>query len=211
MSTPSTKAKPKPRPRREEYADATRAALLDAARALFVESGFAQVGVEAISRAARVTRGAFYHHFVDKPALFDALVVELQADALARVTAASGAKADASARIAAGCAAFLDICVEPAYRRLVIEGAPAVLGAKRCREIEDGSVIGAFVAALEAWHKAGHFDTPDPKLAARMIAAMLCEAALQLADARHPQRTRRNALDVVRRIIEAFDPNRSAA
>lgn len=197
------------RSRREEYADATRVALLDAARELFVAEGYNRVGVEAISRAARVTRGAFYHHFADKPALFEALAIRLQAEALAKVTAASVQAADPAARLSAGVAAFLDVCVEPSYRRLVIEDAPAILGATRCREIEDGSAIGAMVAALEARAAAGRFDPPDPRLAARMIASMLCEAALQLPAAAAPERTKRDALEIVRRVLAAFDPEAS--
>ena len=62
------------RSRREEYSDATRQALLEAGRDIFAREGYQAAGIEAISRAARVTRGAFYHHFEDKKALFDAVV-----------------------------------------------------------------------------------------------------------------------------------------
>src|SRR3546814_10364324 len=64
--------------RREEYSEATRAALLDAAKRLFTANGYQATGIEAVAQASRVTRGALYHHFTDKRALFDALVVELQ-------------------------------------------------------------------------------------------------------------------------------------
>jgi AcrR family transcriptional regulator len=194
------------RSRREEYADTTRVALLDAACELFVAGGYSQVGVDAISRAARVTRGAFYHHFADKPALFEALVIRLQTEALAKVSAVSAKTTNPEARLSTASAAFLDICVEPSYRRLVIEDAPAVLGAVRCREIEDDSVIGAMIAALRAKHEAGRFDAPAPRLAARMIASMLCEAALQLPAAKDPERMRRDALEIVGRVLAAFDP-----
>ena len=197
--------------RREEYADATRSALLDAAQEQFVALGYNQVGVEAISRSARVTRGAFYHHFADKPALFDALVVRLQEGALNKVLSVVAGNPDDDARLGVAAAAFLDVCVEPSYRRLVIEDAPAVLGAARCRQIEDASVFGAMVAALQARHKAGRFDAPDPKLAGRMIASMLCEAALQLPDAKNPKQMRANTLAIVARVLSAFDPGAVAA
>src|SRR5262249_46391087 len=58
-----------PKSRKEEYAEATRAALVDVARALFGEKGFAAVSIEEIVQGARVTRGALYHHFEDKQAL----------------------------------------------------------------------------------------------------------------------------------------------
>ena len=54
------------RRRQVDRTAATRAALVDAARALFAEHGFADVGTERIARAAGVTRGALYHQFADK-------------------------------------------------------------------------------------------------------------------------------------------------
>src|SRR5882672_9622765 len=75
------------RSRRDEHTEATRQALLSAGRDIFAREGFQAASMEAISRAARVTRGAFYHHFEDKKALFDAVVVAMQAEAAARIQA----------------------------------------------------------------------------------------------------------------------------
>ncbi len=190
--------------RREEYAEATREALLEAARDLFVAEGYGQVGVEAIARAARVTRGAFYHHFEDKPALFAALVERLQASAAAKVRAAVAEVEAPRERLLTGARAFLEACVEADYRRLVIEDAPAVLGAARCREIEDRHAIGMMIAAISAMAEAGRFQAADPALTARMIAAMLCEAALLIGEAADPRPLREASLDVVERVFAAF-------
>lgn len=59
--------------RTKEDAGQTRVAVLDAAEKLFAEKGVAGTSLEAISRAAGVTRGAFYWHFKDKPAVLAAL------------------------------------------------------------------------------------------------------------------------------------------
>jgi AcrR family transcriptional regulator len=56
-----------------ERTAATRAVLLDAARKLFADKGFAEVSTQAIVAAAGVTRGALYHQFGDKSALFAAV------------------------------------------------------------------------------------------------------------------------------------------
>src|SRR3989442_6273790 len=79
------------RSRKAEQSEATRAALLAAARTLFAERGYAGVGTEEIVRSAGVTRGALYHHFHGKEDLFLAvyedvereLVEQIAADALA--------------------------------------------------------------------------------------------------------------------------------
>src|SRR5256885_14955693 len=75
------------RTRREEYTEATRQALLAAGRDAFASEGYQAAGIEAISRAARVTRGAFYHHFGAKKALFDAVGVALQVEAAPKIGA----------------------------------------------------------------------------------------------------------------------------
>ena len=58
---------------KEEHAEATRRALIDSARELFAQRGYAEVPIEEIVRRARVTRGALYHHFRDKSDLFRAV------------------------------------------------------------------------------------------------------------------------------------------
>ena len=58
-----------------ERTAATRALLIDAARKLFADKGFADVSTQAIVGAAGVTRGALYHQFDDKAALFAAVAI----------------------------------------------------------------------------------------------------------------------------------------
>lgn len=59
--------------RSKEESEQTRAAILDAAERMFCEKGYAATTVEAISRAAGLTRGAFYWHFRDKTEVLAAL------------------------------------------------------------------------------------------------------------------------------------------
>lgn len=190
--------------RREEYADATRAALLDAAKEVFVEEGFQQAAVETIARRARVTRGALYHHFEDKKALFEALVIALQADAASRLVPKAQGTADPLSRVISGTRAFLAICTEPAYRRLVIQEAPAVLGSKRCRAIEEEYTYGLLIQALKGLKASGVIGIDNAELAARLIGAMVCETALLLEDAKQPRVLERQAMDIVERVFAAI-------
>ncbi|MGN6317719.1 TetR/AcrR family transcriptional regulator [Trinickia sp.] len=191
------------RTRRAEYADATREALLDAARELFTSQGYAQVSIEAIAQKARVTRGAFYHHFADKTRLLDALVVALQAEATARVRAATAA-ATPSRRVNVGIAAFLDVCCEPAYRHLVLETAVAVLGAERCREIEEESTFGLLTAALQAQAAPGSSAAKNLRLASRMLGRMVCESAQLIDTAPDRETFKADAQRIVKRTWEAL-------
>ena len=60
--------------RTKEDAQATRAALLDAAERVFQQRGVSRTSLNEIAQAAGVTRGALYWHFKDKAALFNAMM-----------------------------------------------------------------------------------------------------------------------------------------
>src|SRR5919201_3309176 len=68
-----------------ERSEATRAALMTAARRLFARRGYAAVGTEELVRAARLTRGALYHHFGGKRELFEAVYAEVEQDLARRI------------------------------------------------------------------------------------------------------------------------------
>ncbi|MFM0114058.1 TetR/AcrR family transcriptional regulator [Paraburkholderia nemoris] len=203
---PMPTAGPTPKSRREEYADATRQALIAAAGELFTSEGYQQVGIEAIARSARVTRGAFYHHFADKAELFGALVESLQADAASKVRSAAAAATPAK-RMSAGIREFLEVCTEPAYRQLVIETAPAVLGQVRCREIEEAHVYGLLIDALT--NQSTGKEKAKAYLAARMIGSMVCEAALLLDGADDPAALKAEALKLVESMAGTLTPDKS--
>jgi TetR/AcrR family transcriptional regulator, transcriptional repressor for nem operon len=57
-----------------EHAEATRARVLDVCGRQFRERGFGGIGVEGLSREAKVTSGAFYNHFGSKAGAFRAAV-----------------------------------------------------------------------------------------------------------------------------------------
>src|ERR1700759_2647290 len=54
---------------------ATRGQLIEVATRLFTEHGYEGTSIEAVLSAAGVSRGALYHHFAGKEALFEAGVM----------------------------------------------------------------------------------------------------------------------------------------
>ena len=192
------------RTRREEYTEATRQALLAAGRDAFASEGYQAAGIEAISRAARVTRGAFYHHFEDKKALFDAVVVALQLEAAAKIEARAKTQRKVWDRLTEGIDAYLDACLEPAYGRIVIQEAPAVLGNARYREIEETYPMALLTATLSALKRQGELDFEDIEFLSRMVDAMICKVALLLPEAENPKRLRARGQKIIGSLLDGF-------
>lgn len=113
----------------ERRAD-TQRGLVAAARRLFAEKGYAATGTPEIVAAAGVTRGALYHHYADKTALFAAVVAEEHALlAMAINAAAAGGDEPGPVKaLVAGGDAFLDAMQDAGRRRILLVDAPAVLG-----------------------------------------------------------------------------------
>ncbi len=115
-----------PAPRRTQAArrEATRNALLDAARVLFVEKGFAATGTPEIVTLAGVTRGALYHQFSDKSDLFHAVVAR-EAEAIgAAITRSTAAAVDAQDAVRAGTLAYFEAVAVHGRSELLLVQAP---------------------------------------------------------------------------------------
>src|SRR3954471_14741172 len=114
---------------RPERGEATRAALLGAARALFAERGSARGATEEVVRRAGVTRGALYHHFRDKRDLFRAVYEQTEQEIVEAIGARMPAGGtDPMGLLAEGGRAFLDACSDPVMMRTGLRDAPGVLG-----------------------------------------------------------------------------------
>ena len=180
---------------------ATRAALLRAARAIFAETGYEAAATEEIVRRAKVTRGALYHHFKDKRALFDAVVGDVAREIAGKIDAAAPTR-DPLEGLIVGTDAFLDACLDPAIRRIYLIDAPAVLGWHRWREIDAPHGVRSLregVAAMLA-------TKPEAALAVEPVTFLLAgafnEAALWIAESRNEKVARREMDRVLPEFIE---------
>ncbi|MBB1060973.1 TetR/AcrR family transcriptional regulator [Marilutibacter spongiae] len=139
------------RPRRQQArTEATRLALLDAAREQFAGRGHAAASTPAIVEAAAVTRGALYHHFADKRALFHAVLAreaEAVADDIARATP-SGLSPRMALEV--GSRAYLASMAMPGRTRLLLIEGPAVLGLAAMEALDMANAAGALRDGLAA-------------------------------------------------------------
>ena len=171
-----------------ERTQATREALIAAARTLITQRGYEQVGTEEIVRAAGVTRGALYHQFGDKASLLEAVYERIEAESterVARVVLGSELHSPLAA-MKAGIEAFLDECAEPELRRIALHDAPAVLGWERWREIGAANGLGLIEASLNAAIEAGEIRSVPVKPTAHLLLGALDEAAMLVARSDDP-------------------------
>jgi len=190
-----------------ERSRATRERLLAHARALFGERGYAAVGTEEIVRAAGVTRGALYHQFRDKEALFEAVVEEVEAETTGRVAAQVAGASDALEELRAGCQAFLALCADPQIERILLLDAPAVLGWDRWREIGLRHSLGLVTAALEAGMEAGAVARQPTTALAHLLIGALDEGAMLVARADDRDAARAEVDAVMDRLLSALAPD----
>lgn len=168
-----------------ERALATRARLVAAARGLFAAQGYAATGTEAILAAAGVTRGALYHHFADKQALFAAVCEDLHGEAEAAIETDADAQGAAFEGVIAGCLAFLDFMARPQVRRILILDAPSVLGWEAWNEMDRRHGFGLLVEGVSAAVAEGSL-AGDPETLAVMINGALNYGVVWAGQAEDP-------------------------
>ena len=197
------------RTKHAERSEATRAALVAAARPLFAARGYAQVGTEEIVRAAGVTRGALYHQFRDKLELFAAVVEQLEQELAKRTGVAAMATQkpgapDPLAELRTGAEAWLEACTEPEIQRIVLLDGPAVLGWERWREIGMRYSIGLVEAVLQAAIDVGQLDPQPVRPLAHVLMGAIDEAALYVATAEDSRAARVEVTAVLDRLLSAL-------
>jgi AcrR family transcriptional regulator len=184
-----------------EWSAETRASLLAAARHAFEREGYDGVSIEGIASAARVTKGAVYHHYKDKRALFEAVfeIVERElVEAIERVAFDQPTPFDG---VLLGCEAFLDIVLEEGIARVVLIDGPRVLGWKAWRQIDADTGGRSLRQGLEAAMKARQIVRLDTDALANLISGALNEAALMCVEAPASLKRREAVNKSLRRLL----------
>jgi len=181
-----------------------RVRLIAAARRLFAKHGYRDAPTEVLVSSARLTRGALYHHFRDKAALFTAVLEAEQAAMGERLAAALADARDPWELARRGIRALLKECCDPAVRRIILTDGPSVLGWARWREIDERHSLGLVRAALEANVAAGNLPPLPLDLFTHLIVGALNEAGLALAESDDPEALAERYAGVLDAVLEAL-------
>jgi AcrR family transcriptional regulator len=123
--------------RRVDQGLQSRSRLVESARALFQRDGYAATSTEALLAATGLTRGALYHHFRDKKALFLAVCEAEHADLSLAIDAATQGLTDPADQLMAGSLAWIDAVSRRGPRQVLLLDAPSVLGADEWAALDD--------------------------------------------------------------------------
>ena len=190
-----------------ERSERTRARLVEAARELFSERGYADVPVEEVVRRAGVTRGALYHQFPGgKVGLFTAVFEQVEDELMAGIAAvlAEVGAEDPVAGLRAGIEATLAATRDPKLVQLTILDAPAVLGWEEWRAAGERYALGLVRAGLTAGMDAGAIARSPVDPLAQLLLAAIEEALVYVARAEDPDTARAEAQAALNRVLDGL-------
>ena len=191
----------------EERSEATRRRLLDIAQQRFAAAGFASASIEEIAASAGMTKGALYHHFADKKALFAEVFEKIQ-QRLIEAAVAGSRGSNSLQRLKSGCRAFLEASLEPAAQRIAMCEAPAALGWETWHEIDLRYGVGLIERQLRAAMSEGLIAERPPETLARLLFGAICEGARAIAAASDQKKTFKNVVQEIDELIDGLQVTR---
>ncbi|MFC7344145.1 TetR/AcrR family transcriptional regulator [Saccharopolyspora griseoalba] len=192
---------PTVRSRRVEYSETTRQALVDSAVELFTERGYSGTSLDEIAKRARVTKGALYHHFGGKQALFEAAFGAVEADVVDRLAEVVSDSGDPWEATRSGLSAFLEVCLEPSYQRIVVQDGPAVMGWERWRTAEEAHTFGVLRTVVSNLVESGEIGELPVDALARIMFGALSAGATAIAGSPSPIQERADIAACVEQVL----------
>ncbi|HEY2596994.1 MAG TPA: helix-turn-helix domain-containing protein [Candidatus Dormibacteraeota bacterium] len=196
MSTPNLG-----KDRREAQGDATRLALVSAARELFGQKGYAATSLDDVAAQAGVTKGALYHHFDGKANLFQEVYEQVMREVSDKVVSVF-LDPDHWKAVTEGCQLMIDAQLDPTVRRIALHDARSVLNWDVVHLIESRyGAVGIRGALRKAMH--GGVIEPQPlRPLALLLAGAISEACFYVADADDPTLAREEVGRLIVRLLE---------
>ncbi len=181
--------------RRAAHTADTRQGLVTAARELFVAKGYAATPTEEIVARAGVTRGALYHHFRDKAALFRAVMNEVAGEVAAELVTrelarGAGRPGDAWQQLRQGLQTYLDVCIHSDFQRVVLIDGPTALGHEAWGELIERHGHSLLAQWLRKAVDEGQIPALPITALTRLIGSLISEASLYIALAAEPTAAR---------------------
>jgi AcrR family transcriptional regulator len=177
---------------------------VDNAVELFTKRGYAGASLDEVTKRARVTKGALYHHFSGKQALFEAAFDAVETKFMRRLAEIVSAPGDPWETAIAGLRAYVRVCLEPSYQRIVIHEAPVVMGWERWREAEEHFSYGLLRTAIELLIDSGEIEDMPVETTSRLLFGALSAGASTIAAASDPKKASAEVERTIVRVVEGL-------
>ena len=186
--------------RRKEQAEASRAALIEAAAQCFTEQGYEATTVAGILERVGMARGALYHYFPGgKRELFAAVFDSINEAFHERRDAVAGIPSPMG-RIRAAAEVFLELCTEAEFARiLLIEGPKHVPG-----QDQRGSTYALLRAQLDEARSLGELPDVDTEITATALYGAIRAAGDSIVAASDRAVARRDAARVIGHLLDGL-------
>lgn len=155
--------------------------LTRAGRKAFARQGFHDASTPAIAKAAGVSRGALYHQFPDKTALFKAVVQQMQIDLFKRIEKIAVESEDVLEALTDGAYAYIEAASEHDYMMIVMTEGPSVLGLETWRELDRTNGVESLIQGLEVAKSQGRLVGGEPETMAYLVSGALDQAVFFVA------------------------------
>ena len=169
---------------RVEQYEKTRTVLLTVAHELFAERGYAGTSTQEVVGRAKVTRGALYHHFRDKRALFQAVFERFrQARTQAVIAQIQETEGDLWQRfVGTGCTAIIESLSDKSAQRIIFTDGPSVLAPDIWHKNVQG--VNFITQIFEQLEAEGFIEEKTPhKALARLLWGAFLEAGVSISHA----------------------------
>jgi AcrR family transcriptional regulator len=189
--------------RREEYAEATREAIVESGLKLFAEKGYQRTSLDEVADRARVSKGAVYHHFASKREVFEAVFSMVGSSSISQLTTKMSDDSDPrSASIQNLLSSYFDICVGRIYYRIVLQEGPGALGWGFWRNFVQESIEEPMLGMVKNF-------TRDPaaisdELLLRILTSAIHELAFSVVDNPNRSQATKEARLVIGELAASF-------
>ena len=190
---------------RQEYAEKTRQTLIDTARTAFIEHGYDAAALDVIVEQAGMTKGALYHHFKGgKKKLFEAVFIDMCQTMMRVVLEKSTYGATLWDKFTLGTFAYLDYCLQPDYRRVVLVDGRAVLDFETWCQIDAQYIARPVRITIKRLIEAGLIAPQPIELLIRAYLGLLQETAFYIIAAEDTAQARTEADQLIERFLQAL-------
>src|SRR4051794_17935742 len=189
---------------RAEQVEATRRAILTSARHLFATRGYSATAIDDIAREARVTKGAVYHHFDTKEALFRSVYDQVEGEAQARTASAADPQASPIDQLVQGMHGYLEATLDADVQRITLLDGPAVLGLEPDGPPDEQPGFVAMRSFIADAIRSGAIKNLDAGALAHLISGACLQAGFLIARSPDPIGARKRVGTVVEAMIRGL-------